>query len=228
MGIAHMEEARQKLYEFILHKIGPDVEFTYEDLPPIRELSEEFYKEYSGLYGAAEASPMIMLSSMNKMALGELLQGLRSVKVVGCETFVMTIRQEVEWLDQEGKILGFTDVEKNTKISTLLENHLKIFHLPRKTSEGREIEYLLQTRDGKCLDTSETLLKNLQEQRIDSLILGLKIVPRAELKEVISAPQIVPASPTPGAPAGRKYCMDCGAEMPLEGEYCPKCGKKQA
>jgi hypothetical protein len=39
--------------------------------------------------------------------------------------------------------------------------------------------------------------------------------------------RITPAPPTRGAPASKKYCMDCGTEMTLEGKYCPRCGKRQ-
>jgi len=31
----------------------------------------------------------------------------------------------------------------------------------------------------------------------------------------------------PEASAARKYCIYCGSEMPVEGMYCPRCGKKQ-
>jgi hypothetical protein len=337
------EKAREKLYEFIVHKIGLDVKFTYDDLPPIRELSEEFYKEYSRQYEAV-ASGIVMLSSVNEMALGELLQELMKpplrlpteprVEVVEYKTFVMTVPPpipkkrsmkelvqalveakteeerwsavqtltvndcqrriphdeeglqmlkqalgnqdseicraaayvsrfwpderafkpllrclgiygdtwkvqhaasaldaieekmgkfsvvtelyaqalldedpairraaserfkthpiiHIEWLDREGRPLSGryagrlarVAVEKNTKTSTLLENQLGGLHLPRKIGEGKEIGYALQTDDGKYLDSSETLEKNLQEQRIDSLILRLKIARTwAELK----------------------------------------------
>lgn len=44
-------------------------------------------------------------------------------------------------------------------------------------------------------------------------------------------PPFAPAYPPPAAPAPtpptKKYCMDCGAEMPVQGTYCPRCGKRQ-
>ena len=94
------EEAEDKLYDFIVNKIGLNVKFTYNDLPSIKDLSEEFYGEYAGQYGAIERSHRtVMSSSMNEMALGELLQALieragyiigqAHPKVVGYKTFIL-------------------------------------------------------------------------------------------------------------------------------------------
>ena len=33
--------------------------------------------------------------------------------------------------------------------------------------------------------------------------------------------------PTPKPPEGKKYCPQCGAEMPADVTFCPKCGAKQ-
>jgi hypothetical protein len=33
--------------------------------------------------------------------------------------------------------------------------------------------------------------------------------------------------PTPKPPEGKKYCPQCGAEMPADFTFCPKCGAKQ-
>jgi len=47
--------------------------------------------------------------------------------------------------------------------------------------------------------------------------------------EAPAAPPTVPTPPPPEAPKppARKYCANCGVEMPIEGVYCPRCGKRQ-
>ena len=87
------EEAKEKLLDFILKNFW-DKAFTYDDLPSIKELSEEFYREYVGQYGAAEASDIAVLTSVKEMALGELLQSLpNTIEVVGYKKF--RLRDEI-------------------------------------------------------------------------------------------------------------------------------------
>jgi hypothetical protein len=40
--------------------------------------------------------------------------------------------------------------------------------------------------------------------------------------------QIVEASPAAPAPQTKRYCINCGGEIPAGAFYCPKCGQKQA
>ena len=59
------------------------------------------------------------------------------------------------------------------------------------------------------------------------LLLGfLGIIFKSEiLGKLTATPAQAPATPPP---TPKKFCTDCGKEMPTDAEFCPWCGKKQA